>query len=127
MKTRNTARCRIDNLIDVIYRPCPGHGLFIESDAGLMRSGTHRNYSCRLSVSAFECSLFSADKYALADATTISRSAPTPLTMRPAFDRRMVTSPCDWVPVVIALTENSNSSAPLAVFDSIALTIASTG
>ena len=35
----------------------------------------------------------------------MSVSAPTPLTMRPPFDRRTVTSPCDSVPVVTAFTE----------------------
>ena len=35
----------------------------------------------------------------------MSVSAPCPLTMRPAFAKRTVTSPCESVPLVIALTE----------------------
>ena len=57
----------------------------------------------------------------------MSGSAPTPLTMRPSRDRRIVTSPCDCVPVLMALTENKTSSAPLAAALSMALTVASTG
>ena len=40
-----------------------------------------------------------------AEAMTISVSAPLPLTIRSFRDRRVVTSPCASVPVVIALTE----------------------
>ena len=42
---------------------------------------------------------------ALADATTMSVSAPWPLTMRPPLVNRTVTSPCESVPLVILFTE----------------------
>ncbi len=89
---------------------------------------THKNHaSCGFSFSTFECSLFSAARYAFADAATISGSVPTPFTIRPLFDNRTVTSPCACVPVVIAFTEYSTSSAPLFTFDSMATSVASTG
>src|SRR5882724_7989662 len=72
-------------------------------------------------------SLFRALMYALAEAATMSGSDPVPLTMRPARASRTVTSPCDSVPVVIALTEYSISSEPLFTLLSIALSEASTG
>jgi hypothetical protein len=50
-------------------------------------------------------SLLSAFTYAFADATMMSVSAPTPLTIRPPFASRTVTSPCDSVPWVTAFTE----------------------
>ena len=83
-------------------------------------------YCCGLTRSTFECSLFKPDKYALAEATMMSGSDPTPLTIRPERDRRIVTSPCDSVPLLIAFTETSTSSAPLIASYSIALTVAST-
>jgi hypothetical protein len=49
----------------------------------------------------------------LADATTISGSAPTPLTTRPAFCSRTVTSPWLSVDPLMALTEYNTISAPL--------------
>jgi hypothetical protein len=76
--------------------PAPRSGLALAILA--LKTGfpaAQENHNCGFSFSDFECSLFNADKYALAEATTISRSAPTPLTIRPARDKRIVTSPCD--------------------------------
>src|SRR5213075_2382531 len=85
------------------------------------------SWCCGFTRSILLSSLFSALIYAFAEATTMSVSAPTPFTTRPPFARRTVTSPCDSVPVVTALTENSSSSAPLFAIVSIALKVASTG
>ena len=49
--------------------------------------------------------LFSALRYAFADATTMSVSEPMPFTIRPAFASRTVTSPWESVPSVTLLTE----------------------
>src|ERR1041384_2622345 len=57
----------------------------------------------------------------------MSVSAPTPLTMRPPFDRRTGAPPGDAVPCGTALTWSSSSSAPLFARLSIALKVASTG
>lgn len=67
--------------------------------------GSRTSQICGLMRSVLSWSLLSAARYALADATTMSVSAPSPLTIRPPRSRRTVTSPWDSVPVVIALTE----------------------
>lgn len=71
---------------------------------GLTRSQT-RYRACGCVRTSLLCSLFSALRYALAEATMMSVSAPCPFTMRPSFASRTVTSPCESVPLVIALTE----------------------
>lgn len=49
-----------------------------------------------------------------------------PLTMRPPFSRRTVTSPCASVPVVMLLTEYNSKVEPVWTKDSMALKLAST-